>query len=114
SPQGLSACGRPARGPRRGHRVPVVERLGCLCGLGIRDAGGVVQSLWPAIGAFARCPRSNDKIAGRAAGAGGRAVKMDVGAVPMSVNSGWKLACLCAISDGVPRRSLYVALVVGT
>jgi hypothetical protein len=25
-----------------------------------------------------------------------------------------KLACLCAISDGVPRRSLYVALVVGT
>ena len=29
-------------------------------------------------------------------------------------NSIWKLACLCAISDGVPRRSLYVALVVGT
>jgi hypothetical protein len=26
----------------------------------------------------------------------------------------WKLACLCAISDGVPRRSLYVALIVGT
>ncbi len=32
----------------------------------------------------------------------------------MSVNSAWKLACLCAISDGVPRRSLYVALIVGT
>jgi hypothetical protein len=26
----------------------------------------------------------------------------------------WKSACLCAISDGVPRRSLCVALVVGT
>jgi hypothetical protein len=26
-------------------------------------------------------------------------------------NSIWKLSCLCAISDGVPRRSLYVALV---
>ena len=29
-------------------------------------------------------------------------------------NSVWKLACRCAISDGVPRRSLYVALVVGS
>ncbi len=29
-------------------------------------------------------------------------------------NSIWKLSCLCATSDGVPRRSLYVALVVGT
>ena len=29
-------------------------------------------------------------------------------------NSVWKLACRCAISDGVPRRSLYVALIVGT
>lgn len=26
----------------------------------------------------------------------------------------WKLACLCAVSDGVPRRSFVVALVVGT
>jgi len=26
----------------------------------------------------------------------------------------WKFACLCAVSDGVPRRSLYVALIVGT
>jgi hypothetical protein len=26
----------------------------------------------------------------------------------------WKLAWLCAVSDGVPRRSLAVALVVGT
>jgi hypothetical protein len=25
-----------------------------------------------------------------------------------------KLACVCAVSEGVPRRSLYVALVVGT
>jgi hypothetical protein len=31
-----------------------------------------------------------------------------------SANSIWKLSCLYAISDGVPRRSLYVALVVGT
>jgi hypothetical protein len=34
--------------------------------------------------------------------------------VSSSANSIWKLACWCAISDGVPRRSLYVALVVGT
>jgi hypothetical protein len=33
---------------------------------------------------------------------------------PGDANSTWTLACLCAISDGVPRRSLYVALVVGT
>jgi hypothetical protein len=26
----------------------------------------------------------------------------------------WKLACYCAVSDGVPQRSLWVALVVGT
>ncbi len=26
----------------------------------------------------------------------------------------WKLACLYAVSDGVPRRSLWVALIVGT
>src|SRR5262249_6972258 len=31
-----------------------------------------------------------------------------------SANSIWKLACRCAISDGVPRQSLYVALIVGT
>src|SRR5262249_11442594 len=31
-----------------------------------------------------------------------------------SANWIWKLACRCAISDGVPRRSLYVALIVGT
>src|SRR5262249_6799946 len=31
-----------------------------------------------------------------------------------NANSIWKLACRCAISDGVPRRSLYVALIVGT
>jgi hypothetical protein len=39
-------------------------------------------------------------------------VKAEVAA--MSANSSWKAACLCAMSDGVPRRSLYVALVVGT
>lgn len=26
----------------------------------------------------------------------------------------WKIACQCAVSDEVPRRSFYVALVVGT
>jgi hypothetical protein len=31
-----------------------------------------------------------------------------------SAHSTWKLACSCAVSDGVPRRSLYVALIVGT
>ena len=31
----------------------------------------------------------------------------------MSTRSIWKLACSCAVSDGVPRRSFYVALIVG-
>ena len=26
----------------------------------------------------------------------------------------WKLACYCAVSEGVPRRSFWVAAVVGT
>ena len=26
----------------------------------------------------------------------------------------WKLAWRCALSEGIPRRSLYVALIVGT
>jgi hypothetical protein len=38
----------------------------------------------------------------------------DAGAGRLSSKSTWKLACVCAISDGVPRRSFYVALVVGT
>ena len=33
---------------------------------------------------------------------------------PGRANSIWKLACRCSISDGVPRRSLSVALIVGT
>jgi hypothetical protein len=32
----------------------------------------------------------------------------------MGTMSTWKLACTCAVSNGVPRRSLYVALIVGT
>ena len=36
---------------------------------------------------------------------------MKVGARNTSL---WKRACLCAVSDGVPRRSLYLALIVGT
>jgi len=35
-------------------------------------------------------------------------------ATGMAAMSSWKLACLCAASNGVPRRSLAVALVVGT
>jgi hypothetical protein len=32
----------------------------------------------------------------------------------MNRTTSWKIACRCAVSDGVPRRSLFVALVVGT
>ena len=32
----------------------------------------------------------------------------------MPSTSRWKVACMCAMSDGVPTRSLFVALVVGT
>ena len=32
----------------------------------------------------------------------------------MSGISKWKIACHCAVSEAVPRRSFYVALVVGT
>jgi hypothetical protein len=39
---------------------------------------------------------------------------MNAGAAPIRVTARWKVACLCAISEGVPRRSLTVALVVGT
>ena len=36
---------------------------------------------------------------------------MNAGAAPMTVNSTWKVACVCAISDGVACRSLYVAVI---
>ena len=39
---------------------------------------------------------------------------MKVEARQLGAKSTWKRACLCAISDGVPRRSLGVALLVGT
>ncbi len=32
----------------------------------------------------------------------------------MNKSPKWKIACQCAVSDGVPRRSFYVALMVGT
>ena len=38
----------------------------------------------------------------------------NAGAGKPSFTSICKLGCLCAVSEGVPRRSLYVALVVGT
>jgi hypothetical protein len=34
--------------------------------------------------------------------------------VASTAKSTWKLACLYAVSDGVPRRSLTAALLVGT
>ena len=45
-------------------RVPIVERLGCLRGLGIRHAGRMVQSLRATAGAIARRARPNGEIAG--------------------------------------------------
>ena len=39
---------------------------------------------------------------------------MNVAVGPLRKKSKWKQACLCAVSDGVPRRSFYLALVVGT
>ncbi len=44
--------------------VPIVERLGCLRGLGIRHAGRMVQSLRATAGAIARRARPNGEIAG--------------------------------------------------
>lgn len=32
----------------------------------------------------------------------------------MNETPNWRFACVCAVSDGVPSRSLAVALVVGT
>jgi len=32
----------------------------------------------------------------------------------MRVTARWKVACLCATSDGVPGRSFITALIVGT
>jgi hypothetical protein len=43
-----------------------------------------------------------------------RPATTNAGAGKPSFTSICKRACLCAVSDGVPRRSLYVALVVGT
>ena len=43
--RGVSACGRPARYPEGTHLLSVIQRLGCVCCVGIRDAGGLVQSL---------------------------------------------------------------------
>jgi hypothetical protein len=41
-------------------------------------------------------------------------VQASVGADELSGKWTWKQACLCATTDGVPRRSFLVALVVGT
>ena len=41
-------------------------------------------------------------------------MQASVGADELSGKWTWKQACLCATTDGVPRRSLLVALVVGT
>src|SRR5262249_38802541 len=47
-----------------GYRVPIVERLGRLRGLGIRDAGRMVQSLRATAGAIAGRARPHGEIAG--------------------------------------------------
>jgi hypothetical protein len=39
---------------------------------------------------------------------------MKVAVDPLRKKSRWKQACLCAVSDGIPSRSFYVALAVGT
>ena len=39
---------------------------------------------------------------------------MKVAVDPLRKKSRWKQACLCAVSDGIPSRSFYVALGVAT
>src|SRR5262249_61670418 len=78
APQGLSTRRRPARGPCRRHRVPIVERLGRLRGLGIRDEGRMVQSLRATAGAIAGRARPHGEIAGRTAGPGRSGIAVNV------------------------------------
>ena len=53
------------------HFVPIVERLGRLCCVGLRNAGGLVQPLRSAVRAAARRTRPRDSDPGGVAGAGG-------------------------------------------
>jgi 2-haloacid dehalogenase len=55
-----------------GNPLPVVQRVGRLCRLGLRYAHDLVQPLWPGPRAPARCARSRDPLAGRFAGAARR------------------------------------------
>src|SRR5262249_34431194 len=87
APQGLSTRPRPARGPCRRYRVPIVERLGRLRGLGIRDAGRMVQSLRATAGAIAGRARPDGEIAGGTPGPGWSVIDMNDGAVRMSCDA---------------------------
>src|SRR5262249_32753964 len=81
APQGLSTRRRPARRAGCRHRVPIVECVGRLRRLGIRDAGRMVQSLRATAGAIAGRARPNGEIAGRTAGPGRSIIDMNVGAI---------------------------------
>ena len=61
--EGLSAGRRPP--PRAGKRnlAPVIECLGRVCGIGLRHAGRLVQSVWPAQREVARRARPRNTIA---------------------------------------------------
>ena len=61
--ESLSARGRPARCRAVRDRIPVVECLGCLCRLRVRNAGGLVQPLRLSARAAARRARSRGDIA---------------------------------------------------
>src|SRR5262249_22042522 len=73
--------------PCRRHRVPIVERLGRLRGLCIRDAGRMVQSLRATARAIARRARPNGEIASRTACPGRSVIDMNDGAVRMSCDA---------------------------
>ncbi len=77
APQGLSTRRRPSRGAGCRDCVPIIERVGCLCGLGVRHAGRMVQSLWPTTGAAPGQARSYGAIAGRTASVGRSAVDLN-------------------------------------
>ncbi len=66
APESVPARRGSARHSGVGNRVPIVERVGCPCGVGVRDAGGLVQPLRPAPRTPARVSRSRGPLAGRA------------------------------------------------
>src|SRR5262249_36500159 len=71
--------------------------------LGFWPARDLVQPLSPGEGAITGRAGPRSLLARRIAGAGRR----------MSGISLWREGCRCAVSGGVPQRSLVIALVVG-